>query len=247
MLQYVVEVPKDKCTVQQTQRCWNVTRLVPAMNLEEECTDMPRETCTWSFANKTLVKRPVLKRVCPEEPVFNPGLVIPTHDINDIDDNEEATTLIAPSVDDSITLPQTGTPPIIPPEGAERPEHKGKDDNFLRQSCGDMSDTDHAGVFTIKLESGNKVQVYCTKDKWTVFQSRGNFGNPKDFFNRTWAEYKAGFGEPGKEHWLGLDNLHELCKLKKYCKLKIVLTLPNWSQKIFEFPIFTLNGPQVLY
>ena len=39
--------------------------------------------------------------------------------------------------------------------------------------------------------------AYCLEDGWTVIQSRGQFGNPADYFNKTWAEYKAGFGTPG--------------------------------------------------
>lgn len=45
---------------------------------------------------------------------------------------------------------------------------------------------------------------------WTVFQRRGDFGNPDDYFFRDWQAYKEGFGDPGKEFWLGLDAIHEL-------------------------------------
>ena len=33
---------------------------------------------------------------------------------------------------------------------------------------------------------------------WTVLQSRGDFGNPEDYFYRSWNDYENGFGEPGK-------------------------------------------------
>ena len=36
------------------------------------------------------------------------------------------------------------------------------------------------------------------KGGWTVIQSRGQFGNPPDYFSKDWANYKAGFGVPGK-------------------------------------------------
>ena len=34
---------------------------------------------------------------------------------------------------------------------------------------------------------------------WTVIYSRGDFGNDEHYFNKVWAEYKAGFGTPGKK------------------------------------------------
>ena len=31
-----------------------------------------------------------------------------------------------------------------------------------------------------------------------------------DFFDRNWAEYKAGFGEQGSDFWLGLEDMHQI-------------------------------------
>lgn len=45
---------------------------------------------------------------------------------------------------------------------------------------------------------GAAIKVQCGEDGWTVFQSRGQFGNPEDYFYRNWTEYKNGFGEPGQ-------------------------------------------------
>ena len=39
----------------------------------------------------------------------------------------------------------------------------------------------------------------CSEDCGIVIQSRGQFGNPEDYFNRGWEEYADGFGEPGIE------------------------------------------------
>ena len=55
------------------------------------------------------------------------------------------------------------------------------------------------GSATIYVGSNSMpVKTYCTGDGWTVIQSRGQFGNPKDYFSiKKWEEYKNGFGEPG--------------------------------------------------
>ena len=64
------------------------------------------------------------------------------------------------------------------------------------------------------------VPVYCDSEGYTVIQSRGQFGNPEDFFYRDWADYLKPFGTPGKEFWLGLENIYVMTNKKKY-KLKI--------------------------
>ena len=45
-----------------------------------------------------------------------------------------------------------------------------------------------------------------------MFQKRGQFNNPKDYFSRPMAEYVSGFGNPSEEFWLGLDKLVSLTK-----------------------------------
>ncbi len=56
------------------------------------------------------------------------------------------------------------------------------------------------GVYYIEIPNDGQmttVPVYCADDGWTVFQSRGQFGNPVDYFNRVWYDFEHGFGEPG--------------------------------------------------
>ncbi|KAI8498197.1 hypothetical protein Bbelb_241410 [Branchiostoma belcheri] len=48
---------------------------------------------------------------------------------------------------------------------------------------------------------------------WTVIQRRVDGTVP---FNRTWEEYKRGFGNKDGEHWLGNDNIHLLTNQKDY-------------------------------
>ena len=58
--------------------------------------------------------------------------------------------------------------------------------------------TGSPGVYSIQVDPNNSVQAACLEGGWTVIQSRGQYGNPPDYFNKGWAEYKAGFGMPGK-------------------------------------------------
>ncbi len=65
-------------------------------------------------------------------------------------------------------------------------------------------------------------------DGWTVIQSRGQFGNPGDYFLRGWDSYVKGFGVPGKEHWLGLNNIHDLTQSKDY---QLRITMRNFDRQ----------------
>ena len=41
-------------------------------------------------------------------------------------------------------------------------------------------------------------KVQCLEEGWLVIQSRGPFGNSRDyFFKKNWEDYANGFGEPG--------------------------------------------------
>ena len=53
------------------------------------------------------------------------------------------------------------------------------------------------GVYTIKLDNHTFTDVNCLKGGWTVIQSSGQYSDPLSF-DKNWAEYKAGFGTPGK-------------------------------------------------
>ena len=45
-----------------------------------------------------------------------------------------------------------------------------------------------------------------------VIQRRGDYGEPRENFDRNWADYKHGFGDHNKEFWLGNDRIHQLTK-----------------------------------
>uniref|UniRef100_A0A665VBZ0 Fibrinogen C-terminal domain-containing protein n=1 Tax=Echeneis naucrates TaxID=173247 RepID=A0A665VBZ0_ECHNA len=67
-------------------------------------------------------------------------------------------------------------------------------------------------------------RVYCemrADGGWTVLQRRTG---PELSFSRSWADYKNGFGDVTKDHWLGLQNIFSLTKTKKW-----VLRVDLWD------------------
>ncbi|CAG2054531.1 unnamed protein product, partial [Timema podura] len=49
-----------------------------------------------------------------------------------------------------------------------------------------------------------------------VIQRRDDFGEPRENFNRDWADYKNGFGDPAKELWMGNENIYMLTNNEDY-------------------------------
>ena len=62
----------------------------------------------------------------------------------------------------------------------------------------------------------DSVEVYVRNQRLAPFcyfiQKRGVYGGNNENFNRTWDEYKHGFGDHDKEFWLGNNQIHELTK-----------------------------------
>ncbi|XP_035697220.1 angiopoietin-4-like isoform X2 [Branchiostoma floridae] len=98
-----------------------------------------------------------------------------------------------------------------------------------------------SGVYTLgSLPSG--VQAYCDMDTagggWTVIQRRQDGSVP---FNRTWEEYKLGFGNKSGEYWLGNENIHLLTNQKDYV---LRIDLQDWEEKqtFAEYSTFRVSG-----
>ena len=80
------------------------------------------------------------------------------------------------------------------------------------------------GVYNIKI-NGRVTKVYCDMTSngggWTVFQRRFN---GKVDFQRTWNEYKNGFGDVSGEYWLGNEFIHQLTDGKSNILIRIEAT-----------------------
>ena len=95
--------------------------------------------------------------------------------------------------------------------------------------------------FTSSAASQIDYTAYCTDDGWTVFQSRGQFGNPADHFFRGWSSYLDGFGTPGEEAWLGLNTIYHLTNLRTY-RLRVKVTAPDGSIGVSYYEVFRLEN-----
>ncbi|KAM4539175.1 angiopoietin-1 isoform 1-T2 [Odontesthes bonariensis] len=95
--------------------------------------------------------------------------------------------------------------------------------------CADLYQTGFHknGVYNIQINSHENKKVYCNMEAagggWTVMQRRDD-GSVD--FQRTWKEYKMGFGSVSAEHWLGNEYVHQLTSQRPYA-LRVELT--DWD------------------
>ena len=96
------------------------------------------------------------------------------------------------------------------------------------------------GVYTIdpKCPGQKPFQVYCS-NQYTVFQRRRNGAVE---FNKTWEEYKNGFGDVNWEVWLGLQKIHCLTSARSTVSLRIELTDCDGVSKHAHYNYFHVDG-----
>ena len=115
------------------------------------------------------------------------------------------------------------------------------------------------GVYSLQLDEVTEVYAHCLADGWTVFQSRGQFGNPDDFFLKEWTQYEDGFGtpgnlhrvlsflnqnsnsKPGKEHWLGLKAINKITASGTSMQLKIEMEKFDGTSSYAQYDDFLIK------
>ncbi|XP_030635663.1 microfibril-associated glycoprotein 4-like, partial [Chanos chanos] len=97
--------------------------------------------------------------------------------------------------------------------------------NLYPLDCAELYENGHTlnGVYTIYPAGPNSpVHVYCDmgcegvhgeEGQWTVIQRR--MDGTVNFY-RPWDQYRKGFGDSEGEYWLGLENIYQLTRRRKY-------------------------------
>uniref|UniRef100_A0A8C3KZQ6 Fibrinogen C-terminal domain-containing protein n=1 Tax=Chrysolophus pictus TaxID=9089 RepID=A0A8C3KZQ6_CHRPC len=87
-----------------------------------------------------------------------------------------------------------------------------------------------SGIYSIMPSVGGMpIEVLCEMDTegggWTVIQKRQD-GSVD--FNRTWNEYREGFGDLNGEFWLGNENIHKITSQGDY---SLRIDMEDWNNK----------------
>ena len=92
------------------------------------------------------------------------------------------------------------------------------DERSWPKDCFDLLEAGerNSGVYTIYPLKNGPVSVYCDMISrgggWTLFHRRED-GSVN--FNRTWDEYREGFGDLNGDHWLGNKHIHAMTRLRR--------------------------------
>ncbi|XP_007434022.1 angiopoietin-2 [Python bivittatus] len=105
-----------------------------------------------------------------------------------------------------------------------------------------------SGIYTLIISNtGEEKKTYCDMETagggWTIIQQR--LDGSVDF-DRTWAEYKMGFGNPSGEYWLGNELVFQLTNQKQYV-LKIQLKDWEGNEAYSLYEHFSLASEELKY
>ncbi|KAM9204195.1 fibroleukin [Mergus octosetaceus] len=121
---------------------------------------------------------------------------------------------------------------------------------IMQRDCADLytAGKRHNGIYYITPDPrNNSFQVYCDMETqgggWTVLQRRQD-GSTN--FNRTWNDYKNGFGNLSREFWLGNDKIHLLTKSQDM-QLRIELEDFNGIREYAKYEHFYVANEYLKY
>ncbi|XP_076071153.1 uncharacterized protein LOC143042628 isoform X2 [Mytilus galloprovincialis] len=114
------------------------------------------------------------------------------------------------------------------------------------EECSDINFVNQ-GVYTIYPKGDiRSKRVYCmilNGRKWTVIQRRVD-GSVE--FERTWNEYKEGFGNVNTEYWLGNEYIHSITTNGPH-RVHIILEQNNGTISYADYSIFHVDDESTKY
>ncbi|KAH0539235.1 hypothetical protein KQX54_002771 [Cotesia glomerata] len=121
-------------------------------------------------------------------------------------------------------------------------------------SCVDLLNAGmrESGVYYLQIRGTTYwfLKVYCEQEiadgGWTVIQRRDDFGDPRENFNRDWADYKNGFGDPAREFWLGNENIYMLTNNEDY-SLRVELEDFEGNKRYAQYSHFKIYSESEYY
>ncbi|XP_005671707.1 angiopoietin-2 isoform X2 [Phacochoerus africanus] len=125
-----------------------------------------------------------------------------------------------------------------------------KEEQIIFRDCAEAfkSGLTTSGTYTLTFpNSTEETKAYCDMETggggWTVIQRRED-GSVD--FQRTWKEYKMGFGSPSGEHWLGNEFVSQVTNQKRYV-LKIHLRDWEGNEAYSLYEHFYLSSEEFNY
>ncbi|KAM9494087.1 angiopoietin-1 [Clarias gariepinus] len=134
-------------------------------------------------------------------------------------------------------------------DGAVPNSTKQADEEKKYRDCADLYEAGFQknGVYTINTGPQETKKVYCNMESagggWTVIQRREN-GSVD--FQKTWKEYKMGFGSVSVEHWLGNEFVYTLTSQRQYT-LRVELTDWDGHQAFSQYDRFHIGSEKNKY
>ena len=61
--------------------------------------------------------------------------------------------------------------------------------------------------------------------------------NPTNYFNKTWSQYKTGFGNIDSDYWIGLENLYNLTNTYEWSLIVRLELHKNQSKPIVMYEL----------
>ncbi|EAW84071.1 angiopoietin like 6 [Homo sapiens] len=189
-----------------------------------------RELAQLVTQQSSLIAR--LERLCPggaggQQQVLPPPPLVPVVPVRLVGSTSDTSRMLDPAPEPQRDQTQRQQEPMASPMPAGHPAVPTKPVGPW-QDCAEARQAGHeqSGVYELRV-GRHVVSVWCEQQLegggWTVIQRRQD--GSVNFFT-TWQHYKAGFGRPDGEYWLGLEPVYQLTSRGDH---ELLVLLEDWG------------------